>query len=131
MPGPGQGKRAHKKKWRDNARNAATTCTITTTTASTTTDTAAATAIDANDTTRVDTATAASSDDATLQPPPFTYTHEEVQALLDEAQLKGMEEGVEKGLKMGKEKILENGKKMGRMLDIGWGGKMVSRKERG
>ena len=112
MPGPGQGKRAHKKKWCDNTRNAATTCTITTTTASTTTDTAAATAINTNDATHVDTATAVSSDDATLQLPLFTYTHEEIQVLLDEARLEGWEEGVEEGLKMGKEKILKNGQKM-------------------
>jgi hypothetical protein len=44
MPGPGQGKQSQKKKWHDNAKNAATTCAITKTMASTTTDTPASTA---------------------------------------------------------------------------------------
>jgi hypothetical protein len=113
MPGPGQGKRAHKKKWRDNARNAATTCATTTTTVPTTTDTAAATAIDANDATCIDTATAASSNDATLQPQQFTYTHEEVRVLLQEARSDGWEEGrmigYEDGLEDGKD-CLEDAK---------------------
>lgn len=66
----------------------------------------------ANDATHVDTATVTSSDDATSQPPLFTYTHEEVQVLLDEARLEGWEEGMEEGLKIGKERMLENGQKM-------------------
>jgi hypothetical protein len=110
MPGPGQGKRNQKRKGHDNMKNIATTCAITTTTASTTTNTAATAEIYANDATCVYIATAASSDIAISQPQ--TFTCEEVQVLLDEASLRGWEEGVEEGLKMGKEKIHENGQKM-------------------
>jgi hypothetical protein len=80
--------------------------------ASTTTNTEAAATIDANDATCIGTATALSSNNATSQPAQFNYTHEEVQVLLDEASLRGWEEGVKEGLKMGKEKILENRQRM-------------------
>ena len=50
-------------------------------------DTAAAAAINTSDVTCIDTATATSSDDTNLQPLQFTYAHEEVQVLLDDASL--------------------------------------------
>jgi hypothetical protein len=123
MPGPGQGKRAHKKKWHDNTRTTLAVHTVTATTLSDTmnttasaTATAYAAAIDANNSNNamcIDTATAASSDNAVLQPPSFIYTHKEVQVLLDKAQLEGRklgyEDGFEDGLKNGKE-YLEDAK---------------------
>jgi flagellar biosynthesis/type III secretory pathway protein FliH len=112
MPGPGKGKRAQKKKWRDNASQSVAIYSITTTTATGTTSPEEPAANDANDAMCIDIAAAASSDDAIMQPQPFIYTDEEVQVLLDEARLEGWEEGIEEGLKIGMEKTLENGKKM-------------------
>jgi flagellar biosynthesis/type III secretory pathway protein FliH len=153
MPGPGQGKRAHKKKWRENASslnaNIATVNTVTTasstsalharmatlttlppsdvtTTAeitderpqdisshtatqpTTTTTTADAATHDANDETCVDTATAASPTNE-----PFTYSHEEVQQLLEDARLDGYQEGFEQGHRVGRKTGREEGKEDG------------------
>jgi hypothetical protein len=83
--------------------------TMQSTTAITTTDTTEEPAAnDATNATRVDTATAVSpANDVSSQPQPFTYTHEEVQELLEEAQLEGWREGMEEGYKMGKKKGVE------------------------
>ena len=94
MPGPGQGKRSHKKKWCENvfntnanitAVNAVSTAMSTLAPSTTTID-----AIEASKATRTDTATATSStDDINSELQPFTYSHEEVRILLGEAKLDG------------------------------------------
>ena len=136
MPGPGQGKRSQKKKWRDNAlslnesttavnavitapsTSAPTTTTATPTmsslsdisaaeppaTQATTADTAAP---DANDT-----STAMSSTNDT-DSPPFTYSHNEVQQLLEDARLDGWQKGFNEGHKTGRKTGIEQGKEEG------------------
>ena len=81
------------------------TALLTTTTDAVTT-TAGAAANDANDVMHVDTAIAAlPANDTTSQPLPFTYSHEEVQQLLEDTRLEGwqarFEEGHRTGRKMG------------------------------
>jgi hypothetical protein len=59
----------------------------------------------------IDTATAASpTNDATMQPPQFTYMHEEVRVLLDEARIEGWKEGRKLRYEDGFEDGLEDGK---------------------
>ena len=60
----------------------------------------------ATDTTCASTATTASSTNE-----PATYSHNEVQQLLEDTRHNGWQEGVEKGLKIGKRKELENTKR--------------------
>jgi hypothetical protein len=110
MPGPGQGKRAHKKKWCENASKSMAVHPVTTTATAPTTSPEEPAANDANNAMRfVDTATTMS----TLQSAPSTYMPEEIQTLLDEAQLEGRkigyEDGFEDGLEDGKE-FLEDAK---------------------
>ena len=143
MPGPGQGKHSQKKKWHENAFNlnaniAAINSVIntdtpgarmdpftnemapqTTTTANTATamaDTAPInTPCDGNDATCINTA-ASSPVDPAPDTSSFTYSHEEVQQLLEGARLDGWEEGYKEGSK----KLMEGyrdgygaGKKLG------------------
>ena len=122
MPGPGQGKRGQKKKWRESAHpktdiaavnNVMNIGTLTvrtdplanetappTTIATTTANTAANNANDTNSTTNVDANTAVSSP---VNPTPdtssLTYSHEEVRILLEDAKLDGWQEGYEEGSK--------------------------------
>jgi hypothetical protein len=129
MPGPGQGKQSHKKKWRKNAHLNANIAAINTVMATSSFTNAAApvsrqfTAIEPATTTiiettvhpapneadHVDTATAASSknDIDSQQPQPLLYTHKEVQELLEEAQLEGWREGMEEGYKREKKQGAE------------------------
>jgi len=66
---------------------------------------------DANDTIHVNTATAMSpANDKTLQPLLFTYSHEEVQQLLEDARLEGYQEGFEEGHGTGRKTGHEEGK---------------------
>jgi hypothetical protein len=147
MPGPGQGKRSHKKKWRENAHlnaniaavnivmatspsanKTAPYTTLQNSTASTTATIADATTNeatnDANDVMRVDTATATSStDDIDSEPHPFTYSHEEVRILLDEAKLDGWQQGFEEGYRTGKKTGHEEGKEDGYEAGYEEGGK--------
>jgi flagellar biosynthesis/type III secretory pathway protein FliH len=160
MPGPGQGKQSHKKKWRENVSNlnaniaavnavmtasstsaantrtatlatlpssavttaavltdetvpetssyTATLPTKTTDTATTTANTVAVDANDASNTTRVDTATATSPTNE-----PFTYSHDEVQQLLEDARLDGWQEGFEEGHRTGRKSGHEEGREDG------------------
>jgi hypothetical protein len=147
MPGPGQGKRAHKKKWRENAHlnanivavnvvmatsqsanKTAPYTTLQNSTASTAATTADATTNeatnDANDAMRVDTATAMSStDDIDSEPHLFTYSHEEVRILLDEAKLDGWQQGFEEGYRTGKKMGHEEGREDGYEAGYEEGGK--------
>ena len=137
MPGPGQGKRAHKKKWRENAHLNANIAAVNivmatspsanktaphinlqNSTASTTATTADATTNeatnDANDAMRVDTATTTpSTDDIDSEPHLFTYSHKEVRILLDEAKLNGWQQGFEEGYGTGKKTGHEEGRQDG------------------
>jgi len=82
-----------------------------TTTMDAVTTTAGAAANDANDTTHIDTATAAlPANNETSQPLLFTYSHEEVQLLLEDARLEGYQEGFEEGHRMGRKTGHEEGK---------------------
>ena len=118
MPGPGQGKQGNKKKWRDNtlstnfaAINAVIDTTATYPLASKTTWNTGTAATDANNETCVNTATTTSSmNHVDLQPHLSTYTHNEVQELLDEVWLEGWREGMDEGYKMGKQKGVEDGR---------------------
>jgi hypothetical protein len=66
---------------------------------------------DANDVTRVDTATDISStNNVDSEPLPFTYTHDEVQKLIEEAQLGGWQQGFEEGHRTGRKTGKEEGK---------------------
>ena len=68
----------------------------------------------ATDATCVSTATATSStNNETLQPLPFTYSHKEVQLLLENAKLNGYQEGFEEGHRTGKKTGIEEGKEEG------------------
>lgn len=162
MPDPGQGKRAHKKWWHENASNldadiaavnaimkASSTATSnakiaasalsalhsSTTTASfmsetapnlsytaalptTATDTVKSTAntaaIDASNATHIDTATATSPlNDSTPDTDSFTYSHEEVQLLVEEAKLDRWQEGFDEGHKTGRNTGIKEGKEEG------------------
>ena len=107
MPGPGQGKRAQKKKWCESALklNENTAAANAVTTAPSTGN------MPATNATCISTATTAlSTNDETLQPPPFTYSHEEVQLLLENAKLDGYQEGFEDGHRTGKKTGIEEGK---------------------
>jgi len=65
--------------------------------------TAGTAANDANNATHVDTATAMlPAKDKTSQPLPFTYSHEEVQQLLEDTRLKGWQAGFEEGHRTGR-----------------------------
>lgn len=117
MPGPGQGKRGNKKKWRENTLSAnimAVNAVFNTITAdplaNETAPSIGTAAADSNDETRVDTATAASSINADSQLYPPTYMYDEVQELLDEARLEGWREGMDEGYRMGKQKGVEDGR---------------------
>jgi flagellar biosynthesis/type III secretory pathway protein FliH len=66
---------------------------------------------DANDTMRVDTATDISSmNDIDSEPLLFTYTHNEVQKLIEEAQLGGWQQGFEERHRTGRKTGKEEGK---------------------
>jgi hypothetical protein len=126
MPGPGQGKHSQKKKWRENTFNLdaniaavdtiimasnttalkAKTSTLTMSSPSTVTTAAESTDERTQEsshaatkpttaTTTANAATAAPSPDTSS----FTYSHEEVQQLLEDARLDGWEEGYEEGSK--------------------------------
>jgi len=85
-----------------------------TTTMDAVTTTAGAAANNTNDTMHVNTATAAlPANDKTLQPLEFTYSHEEVQQLLEDARLDGYQEGFEEGHKTGRITGKEEGKEDG------------------
>jgi hypothetical protein len=143
MPGPGQGKHSQKKKQRENAFNlnaniasvnavmntetltvrtdpfANETAPQTTTTANTATSTAdtapISTPCNGNDATCINTA-ASSPVDPAPDTSSFTYSHEEVQQLLESARLDGWEEGYEEGSKKlmeGYRDGYEAGKKLG------------------
>ena len=65
----------------------------------------------ANDAMHVDTATAVlPANDEPSQPLEFTYSHEEVQGLLEDARLDGYQEGFEEGHKIGRKTGHEEGK---------------------
>jgi hypothetical protein len=93
------------------------TATLPTKTMDTTISTANTAAVDtnnANSMTRIDTATAVSpANDVSSQPQQFTYTHEEVQELLEDAQLEGWQRGFEEGYGTGKKMGREEGKEDG------------------
>jgi flagellar biosynthesis/type III secretory pathway protein FliH len=133
MPGPGQGKRSNKKKWCENTLSAniaavnavmstdaltarmeannPITAPLHTTSIVTTTTTVNTAAIDANDETRIDTATAESSvNDSPQDTQSLTYSHEEVQQLLEDSRLEGWEAGFEEGHKTGRKTGHEEGK---------------------
>ena len=66
---------------------------------------------DANDMMHIDTATAMSpANDETSQLLQFTYSHEEVQQLLEDARLEGYQEGFEEGHETGRKTGHEEGK---------------------
>jgi hypothetical protein len=122
MPGPGQGKRTQKKKWCENASNlnanitavnavmmapstlnakSATLATLPLSAVTTTSEPTDETTQEAGPhearppaTPRDATTTASSPDTST-----FTYSHKEVQQLLEDARLDGWEEGYEEGSK--------------------------------
>ena len=73
-------------------------------TATTTVDTAPlSTPNNSNDVMCIDTAAAMlSTDSSTLNFQPFIYSHDEIQHLLEEAELEGWREGMEEGYKAGK-----------------------------
>ena len=84
-----------------------------------------------NDATRVCTATAASSNDATSLPPPFTCSHDDVHQQLEDARLEGWKAGLEEGQEMEKrkgedcnkkseEKVTEKGVQVGRDEEDQW-----------
>ena len=146
MPGPGQGKHSQKKKWHENRFNlnanianiaavnaimntetlaartdpfANETAPQTTTMANTATSTAdtapISTPCNGNDARCINTA-ASSPVDPALDTSSFTYSHEEVQQLLEGARLNGWEEGYEEGSKKlmeGYRGGYEAGKKLG------------------
>ena len=96
MPGPGQGKQAHKKKWHKSAStnvNANIAAINTITTAS---STMALSATMAPSTTLLPSNTTATSI-STPDTSSFTYSHKEVQQLLEDARLDGYQEGKEEG----------------------------------
>jgi hypothetical protein len=101
MPGPGQGKRTHKKKWRKNASKSIAVHPVTTTATATTTSPEEPAANGTNNTTCVvDTATAVSpTNDTTMQP--LTYSHNEVRLLLENARNEGKAEGFNEGYEVG------------------------------
>jgi hypothetical protein len=117
MPGPGQGKHAQKKKRRENANIAAVNAVLNTDTLTARADPLA------NETAPLQimmatTATAAASSpvDPALDTSSFTYSHDEVQQLLEGARLDGWEEGYEEGSKRlmeGYRDGYEAGKKLG------------------
>ena len=81
------------------------------TTATTTAATAAVDTTNANDKTFVNTATTASStNDVDSEPQPFTYSHEEVQELLEDMRLEGWQQGFEEGHRTGRKTGQEEGK---------------------
>jgi len=89
------------------------TALLTTTTDAVTT-TAGAAANNANNVTHIDTATAVlPANDESLQPLEFTYSHEEVQELLEDARLDGYQEGFKEGHKTGRKTGHKEGKEDG------------------
>ena len=85
-----------------------------TTTMDAVTTTAGAAANDTNDVMHVDTTTATlPANNETLQPLLFTYSHEEVQLLLEDAKLDGYQEGFEEGHRIGRKTEHEEGKEEG------------------
>ena len=135
MPGPGQGKRRNKKKWRENTLNMNANITAinvvmatdlltketgpnmasyTAAQTNAVTTTAGAATNNASDVTHIDTAAATlPANDETSQPLLFTYSHEEVQLLLEDARLEGYQEGFEEGHRMGRKTGHEEGKEDG------------------
>jgi hypothetical protein len=88
--------------------------TTTTTTRATTANAAPNDSNDANNATRVDTATDVSStNDVDSQPLSFTYSHEEVQQLLEDVRLEGWQQGFEEGHRTGRKTGHEEGKEDG------------------